>query len=205
MPGKVKTRIAAETGDDAAAEIYSELVRHFWEKAIAPLDLERFEIVACCDPMGTREQYLAAFPFLPKAMLRQQGRDLGERMANVFRTLCPAPGATIPGYRATMIVGTDCVAMETHHFDEAECALSDHSLVLGPATDGGYYLIGARECFGELFRGIAWSTDRVLAQTKEIADSLGLRTKELGPLSDVDTLKDWKASGVKIGKSTPPR
>ncbi len=187
-------------GETAAAELYSEMVRHFWENALAPLDSQRFELVACCDPMGTKEEYLAAFPFMKTQWLRQQGRDLGERMANTFRTLNPPAGATIPGYPATLLTGTDCMALTPRHFEHAADALGESSIVLGPATDGGYYLIGARECHADLFRGIAWSTSSVCAQTKEIAESLGLRVHELETLSDIDTWEDLQKSGFKSGR-----
>ena len=194
IPGKVKTRLASTIGDTRAAELYSKMVHHLWDVALAPLDRNRFELVACSDPMGTKEEYKAAFPFLEMQWLRQQGKDLGQRMANTFRTLNPPAGATIPGYPATILVGTDCVEMRPRHFEEAASALGDNSIVLGPATDGGYYLIGAKECHGELFRGIEWSTPTVFSHTKEIAESLGLRVHELETLSDIDTIEDLNKS-----------
>jgi rSAM/selenodomain-associated transferase 1 len=200
VPGKVKTRLAATIGESEAAQLYSEMVGRLWTEALLPLDPQRFELVACCDPMGTKEQYQAAFPFLGKNFLRQQGRDLGERMANTFRTLNPGAGATIAGYRSTILVGTDCVSLRPRHFEETARALETNTLVLGPATDGGYYLIAAHTCHPELFRGVEWSTNTVLAHTKEKAKALGLAVKELEPLSDIDTWEDLRASDLKSGR-----
>jgi len=199
FPGKVKTRLAATIGESEAANLYSEMVRRLWTEALLPLDPDIFELVACCDPMGTKEQYQSAFPFLGSHFLRQQGRDLGERMANTFRTLNPGDGATIAGYRATILVGTDCVSLRPRHFEQTARALETHSLVLGPATDGGYYLIAAHTCHAELFRGIQWSTETVLTHTKEKAKALGLKVTELEPLADIDTWEDLQASDLKSG------
>ena len=97
------------------------------------------------------------------------------------------------GYKRVVIVGTDTPSLPLERYQQALTALDSHDLVLGPALDGGYYLIGLKQPQPELFTGIAWSTDRVLAATQEKAARLGLKTALLPLWRDVDTVEDLKA------------
>jgi rSAM/selenodomain-associated transferase 1 len=94
------------------------------------------------------------------------------------------------GYHHVLIVGTDVPSLPLKHYQEALGLLDTHDLVLGPALDGGYYLIGLNKPTPALFENIPWSTDRVLSLTREKADSLGVRTALLPAWRDIDTIDD---------------
>jgi hypothetical protein len=97
------------------------------------------------------------------------------------------------GYQYVMVIGTDLPTLPGSAFGEAVKLLAAHDLVLGPSRDGGYYLIGLRKPAPELFAGIPWSTDRVLALTQQKAAALGLRTALLPVRRDIDTVDDLRA------------
>ena len=92
-----------------------------------------------------------------------------------------------------VIIGSDCPWLSDGDIEEAWNDLKTHDLVLGPARDGGYWLVGLRELKPEVFKGISWSTETVLEQTLEHARAGGLRFRLLRELRDVDTLGDWYA------------
>jgi rSAM/selenodomain-associated transferase 1 len=120
-------------------------------------------------------------------VIDQVGDDLGLRMNQAFETMFAR------GYRRVLITGTDVPTLPLDHFKQALASLENHHLVLGPALDGGYYLIGLKRMAPELFTGISWSTDQVLKLTQEKAATLGLKTTLIQPWRDVDTLADLQA------------
>jgi glycosyltransferase A (GT-A) superfamily protein (DUF2064 family) len=89
-----------------------------------------------------------------------------------------------------VIVGTDCPAISVELLERSFQALEQADLVIGPACDGGYYLIGLRQNYPELFEGITWSSDRVFQETIDIAQHQGLAWAELEPLPDIDRPED---------------
>ena len=119
--------------------------------------------------------------------LPQRGEDLGARMAAAF------DDAFRRGARRTAIIGTDAPSVSRERVIEAFEALDGHDVAIGPASDGGYYLLALGSPQPELFQGIAWSTPSVLAQTLERAAALRLRVRLLKPLTDVDTLADLRS------------
>jgi rSAM/selenodomain-associated transferase 1 len=94
------------------------------------------------------------------------------------------------GMTAIAIIGTDCPEIEEKLILEAFESLKTHDLVLGPAVDGGYYLIGLKQVFPELFRDIPWGTGQVLVATQKIATRLALKTAYLQELADIDRPED---------------
>ena len=111
-------------------------------------------------------------------MRPQPEGDLGARMLAAI------------GERPTLVIGTDCPALTPAHLQEAAVALTRADVVLIPAADGGYVLIGARKPQPALFDNMAWGTDTVLAETRARVAALGLACIELDPLWDVDTESD---------------
>jgi len=175
-PGRVKTRLAAAFGAERACALYRAFV----------LDLaERLRTLPYA---VTWAFWPAAAPFadvLPGVRCRpQRGRDLGERLAGaVAAAFAEAPGPVL-------VIGADAPHVPAESLAEAARALGGTAdVVLGPAEDGGYYLIGLREP-ADLFAGIAWSTPSVLAATRGRAERLGLRTHLLPPSFDVDEPAD---------------
>lgn len=182
-PGKVKTRLAATVGAERAAAIYRTLA----ERVLRRLP-EAEEVVVMIDPpeqAGPIAEWLGKVrPHL--RYLTQASGDLGVRLAHAFDT------AFASGFDAVAAIGTDCVELGPEHFTEAWAALATHDAALGPAVDGGYYLLALRAPHPELFHGIAWSTDIVRSQTLDRAARVGLRVHLLPMLHDVDTEADWK-------------
>ena len=122
---------------------------------------------------------------------RSQGNgDLGQRMHRAFED------SFVAGSKATVILGTDCPGVTPDILDQAFTLLRNQNLVLGPATDGGYYLIGLRRPIAELFMDIDWGTETVLRQTLAATEQVGVNIAWLPPLSDIDTPEDlsvWEA------------
>lgn len=178
--GFVKTRIAATLGDVAALAAYREIVA----AVLDPLrDLPGVELRFTPDdaPAEVRAWQRASWVLAP-----QGSGDLGERLARAFAE------QFMSGARKVIVVGADCPAMSPTDLGAALDALDEDDLVLGPATDGGYWLIGLRAPRPWLFRGIAWSTPSVFAQTESKARMAGLRVARLRELSDIDTEADWR-------------
>jgi rSAM/selenodomain-associated transferase 1 len=128
--------------------------------------------------------------------------DLGERLARAFDDLLVAPGDR------AVILGADCPALDSDTLREAFAALAKHDAVLGPARDGGYYLIGLRRRSPDLFRDIEWSTARVLDQTVARAAQAGVTVQRLAALDDLDTPEDllrWIACRAGGGGPSTPR
>jgi rSAM/selenodomain-associated transferase 1 len=96
------------------------------------------------------------------------------------------------GGERVVMIGSDCPTVTSEDIETAWTALASHDLVLGPAADGGYWLIGLRTALPELFEGIAWSTNAVLGATLKRAAHLDLRIQFLSERTDIDTENDWQ-------------
>jgi len=116
--------------------------------------------------------------------VEQQGADLGERLENA------AAAAFLDGAKRVVIIGTDCPGLDADHLHAALRALQQAEVVLGPAADGGYYLIGLSQHHREFFEGIDWGTERVLQQTLAKARAARCRVHLLPQLADVDHPED---------------
>jgi uncharacterized protein len=118
----------------------------------------------------------------------QQGDTLGDRMRNAFEHLFAS------GHSAVVMIGSDLPSLPTSHLARAFQSVRDRpdALVIGPASDGGYYLIGLRRVCPELFTSIAWSTADVLTTTTRIAETCGLTVSFVSPWHDVDTVDDLR-------------
>lgn len=124
--------------------------------------------------------------------------DLGDRLIRAFQT------AFDQGATAAIAVGIDCPGVTAEVLDQAYDQLQTHDGVIGPAEDGGYYLIGLKRPTPELFKGIAWGTETVRSSTLTLADKLGLAIAQLSPLADVDRPEDllvWQC----ISGQAPPQ
>ena len=177
--GTVKTRLAKTVGEAGARDIYQFLLSTICEV----LDgRPRVTLRYCPDDALELIQ-----PWLRPAWAAQpQGPgDLGERMHRAFMH------AFAHGAAKVVVIGSDCPEITPADIDEAFRSLATHDLVLGPASDGGYWLIGLAKSQPSLFQNISWSSKAVLAQTLSRATVLGLRVRALRVLSDIDTAEDW--------------
>lgn len=175
--GKVKTRLAATAGNQKALEIYMKLSLH--TKTITE-DLNLEKIVFYTDVIDLMDIWPNA-TFL-KAL--QDGKDLGEKMKNAF------VAGFETGYSSICIIGTDCYELTAEIITQAFEALKSADAVIGPARDGGYYLLGMTNPHTEVFNNKNWSTETVLQQTIHDFESLGLHYFLLQELKDVDTEDD---------------
>jgi len=177
VPGLAKTRLIPAIGAHAATVLQERLTERAVETAaaadIGPLTL-------WCTPDLTHASFQDLAARLPIVLKQQPDGDLGSRML----------GAIAANDGPTLVIGTDCPAMSYEHLRAAANALDDADVVLTPAEDGGYVLIGARAVHPEIFSGIAWGTSTVLAETRSRISALGLKAAELPALWDVDTEAD---------------
>jgi rSAM/selenodomain-associated transferase 1 len=181
--GQVKTRLAVALGEDAVLELYQRFVQDILDT----VEQTGIPVMICYYPpdsgnavagwLGPGQQYLP-----------QEGRDVGERMENAFRQVF------IRGFSRVVLIGSDIPDLPAQLLNEAMAALLTHDSVIGPARDGGYYLIGFRNdtFFAGVFSGIAWSTGTVFRSTMQAFGKAGQQVHELPFQQDVDTVEDLK-------------
>ena len=179
--GKVKTRLAATLGAESALAIH----RHLLELTLATLSPLR-KVTLRVTPDAAAES--VSWPVQPGWTVLPQGEgDLGERLERAV-----AESFAVDS-RPVVIVGCDCPELTAADVAEAGRLLAVHDVVFGPATDGGYWLIALRRPVPELFRDLAWGTERVLTQSLAAAKTAGFTAGLLRELPDVDTEADWRA------------
>ena len=183
VAGAVKTRLAAHIGRQAAAALYEQLLCETVGMAVgaglAPVELH----VAS---QTSHPVFVSLADRQPLEIRPQKGADLGQRMYHALQTTLQTAGFAV-------LIGTDCPAMSAAYLQRA-CRQLDAGgpVVLGPAEDGGYVLIGARSCDERLFADIPWGSDRVLQQTRARLRALKLPHSELDTLWDLDRLEDLR-------------
>jgi uncharacterized protein len=187
-PGRVKTRLAADLGDDRAAAIYRELIAETFQH----LPWDMLDVWLCYDPPEAESEIRAWLtPTLPKVVtfLPQAAGDLGARLDAASRAAFAAGATTV-----TMI-GTDCPEFRFPVFVILRRFLAEPiDCVFGPAADGGYYLVALKRPCSEIFTDIPWSTDQTLSASLAAAGRAKLRTHLLTrTLRDIDTLADFTA------------
>lgn len=174
--GTVKTRLARAIGVERACTLYRAFLHDLDERFTGG---RRVVIWAFHPP----DSDFAACVSAGACRLPQSGDGLGERMLNCFRRLCT------DGFEKVILIGTDAPHLRDQWLDEAEAALDDADVVLGPTDDGGYYLVAMRQPH-DIFSGIAMSTARVLADTVAKARSAGLTVRLLARTFDIDEAED---------------
>lgn len=182
QPGKTKTRLIPILGPEGAANLQRQMTEYTIAEVKSLLAHHPLlvEVHFAGGNLDLMETWLGS-----NITYRQQSEgDLGRRMMSAFEISFAA------GMSGAIIIGTDCPNLNGKLIDEAFQLLSHNDLVLGPAADGGYYLIGLRRLFPELFVGIDWGTSQVRQQTVEIAAKLNLAIAYLPILNDIDRPED---------------
>jgi rSAM/selenodomain-associated transferase 1 len=192
VPGQVKTRLCPPLTPDEAASLHGSIVLDMLERSRGAVSMDRF---VACAPSPEHVFFKILEERHGVRLLAQTGDDLGARMARAMADVFAL------GYRQVLVIGTDLPTLPGSAFGDAVKLLADHDLVLGPAMDGGYYLIGLRKPAPDLFAGIPWSTDRVLALTTQKAAALGLTIALLPVRRDIDTIDDLRALIDEMGAS----
>ena len=173
--GKVKTRLAKTIGDEAALEIYKFLLEHT-VKVTKDLKADKATYYSVSninndiwDPALYQKK-------------EQKGDDLGERMHNAFSE------AFQNGYEKVIIIGSDMYDITSEHIEEAFTQLDNNEIVVGPAEDGGYYLLGLKKPIRAIFENKAWGTDTVFQDTMK--DLTNNQVHLLETLNDIDVYED---------------
>ena len=183
--GQVKTRLAKDIGDERACAIYLQLLEHTLQ-ITRGISFRKFIYYA--DEVSDYD--LWSVPGYTKR--KQNGNDLGERMLNSFKELFEQ------GFNRIIIIGSDCLQIQTEHLQEAVVLLESNAAVIGPASDGGYYLLGLTKLYPDLFVNKPWSTDQVFAKTIYDFNNLGISYALLEELSDIDDITDLEENGISI-------
>jgi uncharacterized protein len=176
--GKVKTRLAKTMGDAAALDAYLQMLSHV--RAVAQ-QVDAHRAVYYSDYIDEAD----AWPRPQFSKYMQAPGDIGDKMRLAIEDMYHQ------GYARVVLVGSDLLDLQVQHLEEAFRALHFQDFVLGPAIDGGYYLIGMQEMASTIFANKAWSTDRVLESTLQDIRQLAKTVHLLRPLSDIDEEKDW--------------
>ena len=177
IPGKVKTRIAKDIGDEKAMELYNILKAHTADIS-AQADADKWVFYA---------DYIENNDFFNESLFDkklQADAEFGMRMQTAFDE-----GFAV-GHDKIVLICSDCYELNSAHIREAFRLLDHKEAVLGPAFDGGYYLIGLRKMYSVLFDEKSWSTNSVLSDTIEDLNSLEISYDLLEPLSDIDLAAD---------------
>jgi rSAM/selenodomain-associated transferase 1 len=193
MAGRVKTRLAEQFGSNAAADLYRNFVTVILA-TLKSLDANIKIVFAPPDSKDQFQQWLGKkYSYIP-----QVGQDLGQRMKNAFFQ------AFSEGFKDVIVIGSDSPDLPAEYLELAFTALNTNDVVIGPSSDGGYYLIGfARDAFlPEAFDRTSWSSDKVLEQTIDKLRQHKQKVCLLPQWYDVDTLKDLNKF-VKRNRNTP--
>ena len=178
--GHVKTRLIPALGAEGALQLHKKLLTHTWKTLnaarLAPMQL-------WVDSYKSSDFFGTLWPPVTVPEV-QQGGDLGERMAHAVKQ-------SLKQCDMVVVVGSDCPVLDSHYLDMAlESLQRGADVVLGPASDGGYVLIGMRQFYREPFEGISWGTGEVLQQTRCRLEELKCQWHELSECWDVDRAED---------------
>jgi rSAM/selenodomain-associated transferase 1 len=182
--GKVKSRLASAMGQDSALELY----RAFVLDIVGMLRRGDVPLTIAFHPADSGKVLISwlgeNFAYIP-----QRGEDLGKRMENAFTD------SFSRGFGRVVLIGSDIPDLTSAVMDEAFSSLEENDAVIGPAADGGYYLIGfkASTFSPEIFHNIPWGTGSVFGVTMKMFGDRGLRVHVLPAWDDVDTLDDLQA------------
>ncbi|MFC5282134.1 TIGR04282 family arsenosugar biosynthesis glycosyltransferase [Pedobacter alpinus] len=183
--GRSKTRLAASVGNEKALKVYIELLNHtnlitknlksdkylFYDKVSE-------NKIAWGEPI-----YQTAY---------QKESDLGGRMQDAFEQLFKK------GYERILIIGSDCYELNQEIIEQAFQLLKSTEVVIGPAKDGGYYMLGLTKMVQELFTDVAWSTDEVYTTTTRVLENLNITYATTPTLSDIDIIDDLPKDLLKL-------
>lgn len=187
-PGKVKTRLAADLGAVSAANLYRDWIGVVLRN-VQPVR-PAVHLVGYFD--GAPAERFSEWSILVDEWLPQPAGDLGSRLTVAFEWGHARGGPVLA-------IGTDCLELRAKQILDSLSRLTDHDVVFGPATDGGYYLVGSSRHIPGLFDGIRWSSAETLADQIQHCETQGLRVALLDSLEDIDTAADWQRYQQRLG------
>ena len=184
--GKIKTRLAKTLGDEMALAIYYKLLAHA-QQITHNLDYDKavyYSSYADTEDNWDNRVYKKKV---------QKGHDLGERMFNAI------DDALAAGYESVVLIGTDIYELTSEIIDNAFNKLTVHDVVIGPAKDGGYYLIGMKKPNSSIFKLSAWSTPGVFSETVKRIENADLSWAKTALLNDIDEPEDLRGTDLYLG------
>mmetsp|Transcript_7911 Transcript_7911/g.13691 ORF Transcript_7911/g.13691 Transcript_7911/m.13691 type:complete len:223 (-) Transcript_7911:307-975(-) len=198
VPGKVKTRLAAGVGPERACDFYRACSEHIVRETGRCEGVRRVLFFSDERERAAVKQWMQDLDQSMEVECQAQVPDLGERMSAAL------DDEILKGARKAVIIGTDIPDLHADLVQTALRALDTYDVVLGPAADGGFYLLGLKTAHPELFKGIVWSTDTVLETTFANAAAAGIRVAPvdiLPTLRDIDTAEDLREWHRKVDAS----
>jgi uncharacterized protein len=183
VAGAVKTRMIPYLSPREACALHTELV--LWTAAtLVAARLGRVELAVAGE--AGHSLFQDCLELGVAGLTLQRGADLGERMYNAL-------AAGLDRFERVVLVGSDCPSIDRDYLCQALGALEQDDIVLGPAADGGYTLVGARHAPREMFEGVRWGTAAVFTETTLRLRRLGVAWTELSVLNDIDRPEDLPA------------
>ena len=180
VPGEVKTRLIPTLGAEGAALLHAALT----ERVLATAVASGMDVLLCAAPDAGHAFFRACAEDFDVPLAEQLAEaDLGARMLHALRQ-------GLQQYGRVIIVGADCPALTAEHLRAAAGELTSHDVVITPADDGGYVLIGARRTTADMFHAIEWGSADVLARQRDALHRAGLDWHEMETLWDVDRPED---------------
>ncbi|MBI2859411.1 MAG: TIGR04282 family arsenosugar biosynthesis glycosyltransferase [Chloroflexi bacterium] len=181
VPGRVKTRLQPHLAPEECASLYLSFLGDVLDLAAGMIG---FRCFVACDPPSA-ERFFQRLIYAGMTLISQpEGGDLGDRMSGLIKDVATA------GFSPVVLVGSDLPLLRPAAVERSLEVLAGHDLCFGPATDGGYYLVGANGPVGSIFEDVAWGTSSVLSETLRRACDSGLTYGLLEEQSDVDTYED---------------
>lgn len=182
VAGKVKTRLAAGLGAQAACRLYCRMIEYMVDMAV---QAEVAEVVLAVWPDTGHSLFRRLGRDYPIRLVAQRGSDLGERMSQAIES-------QLDESEFVILIGVDCLTLDQDRLAQAADLLAQGTpWVFNPAADGGYVLVGSSRYDPAVFQGIDWGSPEVMAQTRSRCREAGLEWAELPALYDVDTHEDW--------------
>jgi rSAM/selenodomain-associated transferase 1 len=182
VEGKVKTRLAKNMGNKFAVSFFKACAEHTFKELLKVKETGSELFLFCSEE--NEIELVKQWTENNFNYYSQQGKDLGLKMYNAFNTVFKK------GYKKVIIIGTDAPDISMNIIQSAISVLDNCSVVIGPANDGGYYLLGFKSKLVDLFSGIEWSTDSVFDNTIEKLNNSKIKYFMLGELTDIDTMED---------------
>jgi len=177
IKGKVKTRLAVDIGENLALEVYQKLLEMTLSATI-PLHVDQWVLYS---DFIEQNDIWQGYNY-KKAI--QEGKDLGDRMMNAFKN------GFKEGYQHICIIGSDCYLLDTKTLRKAFDKLKSYDFVIGPSTDGGYYLLGMNKLYKKVFQDKQWSSSKVLEHTLHDIKHQSFTYFLLKEFTDIDTKAD---------------
>jgi len=197
IEAQCKTRLIPLLGERGATEFYKDLLQHCLHR-VSQLDNTDIALYATPHTQHPFLQQLAAN--YHTALQLQQGRDLGERMHHAMQQ-------GLQGYQRVVLIGSDCPDITPHYLEQAFATLQQSELVIGPAKDGGYVLIGGQRISTDIFANTLWGSEQVLAQCLHNIHHAGYSHQCMPTLQDIDTPEDFLQNQLQLqtllGKTYP--